>query len=233
VGADAKASGSVGEMKAIIISDLHLGARFSLSLHFENFLKALPEGWDLILNGDVVDKHGKSLTLSDQRILELIRQESFYRKVVWVRGNHDSHFLLEEPGKIYFKGIHRLGNQLLIAHGDVFDRLWGRNRVAVDTVRFMGNIWLGLGGQDVNLAQIVKRFKIFYKYYCKHLMQKAVRYARQNGSAAVTCGHTHNAEDRVFDGIRYINTGCWTEWPPYYLLINGQEMTLNIAGGGE
>ncbi|MGD8371247.1 MAG: metallophosphoesterase [Syntrophobacterales bacterium] len=220
-------------MKAIIISDLHLGARFSLSRHFENFLKALPEEWDLILNGDVVDKHGKSLTPSDQRILALIKKESFHRKVVWVRGNHDSHFLLEEPGKIDFKGMYRLGNQLLIAHGDVFDRLWGRNRVAVDTVRFMGNIWLGLGGQDVNLAQMVKRFKMFYKYYCKYLMQKAVRYARQHGFAAVTCGHTHNAEDRVFDGIRYINTGCWTEWPAYYLRVNGQEMTLNIAAGGE
>ena len=55
-------------MKAIIISDLHLGARFSLSRHFENFLKALPEEWDLILNGDVVDKHGKSLTPSTEKI---------------------------------------------------------------------------------------------------------------------------------------------------------------------
>ena len=159
-------SSSKPNVRATIISDLHLGSKFSQSHHFEKFLRNLPEGFDLVLNGDVVDKHGKSLSLSDQQILELIRQESFHRKVVWVRGNHDSHFSLEKPGKIYFKRIHRLGKQLLIAHGDVFDRLWGRNRVAVDTVRFMGNIWLGLGGQEVNLAQIVKRFKIFYKYYC-------------------------------------------------------------------
>ncbi len=57
-------------------------------------------------------------------------------------------------------------------------------------------------------------------------MRNAVQYARRNGFAAVICGHTHYSEDTVIQGIRYINTGCWTEWPPSYLVVNDKEMNL-------
>jgi UDP-2,3-diacylglucosamine pyrophosphatase LpxH len=212
-------------VRATIISDLHLGSKFSQSHHFENFLKTLPEGFDLILNGDVVDKGGYRLTPSDRRILELIVQESFRRKVVWVRGNHDSRFVLEKPGSIFFKQIYTIGKRLLIAHGHGFDKYWGTNRAAVSLVYFMTTRWSRLGGKEIDLARFARKFKIFDKF-CQDLMRNAVQYARQNGFGAVTCGHTHYPEDMVFDGIRYINTGSWTECPPFYLLVDNEEITL-------
>ena len=51
--------------------------------------------------------------------------------------------------------------------------------------------------------------------------------ALENGYEAVICGHTHYPEDRVYNGVRYLNTGAWTESPAFYLQMIGNEMTLN------
>ena len=79
-------------MKAIIVSDLHIGTRYFRAQHFRNFLKILPEGYDLILNGDVTNEIDEAFNQVHHQVLELIRQESFRRKVVWVRGNVDHYF---------------------------------------------------------------------------------------------------------------------------------------------
>jgi UDP-2,3-diacylglucosamine pyrophosphatase LpxH len=50
---------------------------------------------------------------------------------------------------------------------------------------------------------------------------------RKNGFEAITCGHAHHPEDRVFQGVRYINTGAWTDYPVFYLLVNEKEISLN------
>ena len=58
-------------------------------------------------------------------------------------------------------------------------------------------------------------------------MKNAVQCAKQNGYSAVTCGHTHYPEDVLYDGIRYFNTGAWTESPSYFLLITDNQMALH------
>jgi hypothetical protein len=58
-------------------------------------------------------------------------------------------------------------------------------------------------------------------------MRNAVNVARENGYEAVTCGHTHFAEDMVVNGVRYINTGAWTEFPAHYLHISQDNMVLS------
>ena len=51
---------------------------------------------------------------------------------------------------------------------------------------------------------------------------------------AVTCGHTHHPEDTQESGIRYINTGTWTDQTPCpYLWISGDQMGLNLWPGEE
>jgi UDP-2,3-diacylglucosamine pyrophosphatase LpxH len=57
-------------------------------------------------------------------------------------------------------------------------------------------------------------------------MVNAVNCAVENGYEAVTCGHTHYPEDRLINGIRYINTGAWTESPTYYLLVTDDILSL-------
>ncbi|GAH12655.1 unnamed protein product [marine sediment metagenome] len=60
-------------------------------------------------------------------------------------------------------------------------------------------------------------------------MQNAIDYAKQHSFDVVVCGHTHYPEDRIVDGIRYINTGAWTEQPSFYLLVKNEEISLKIA----
>jgi predicted phosphodiesterase len=62
-------------------------------------------------------------------------------------------------------------------------------------------------------------------------MLNAVSYAAANGFETVTCGHTHFAEEHFVHGIKYLNTGAWTELPTYYVRITDNEMTLNKTAG--
>ena len=68
-------------MKAIIVSDLHIGTRYFRAQHFDNFLKSLPKGYDLAFNGDVPIEIDESFDLVHQQTVELIRQESFRREI--------------------------------------------------------------------------------------------------------------------------------------------------------
>jgi UDP-2,3-diacylglucosamine pyrophosphatase LpxH len=54
-----------------------------------------------------------------------------------------------------------------------------------------------------------------------------VQHARKRGVAGVICGHTHFSEDTQCSDIHYVNTGCWTEAPCSYVLINGASLTLH------
>ena len=58
-------------------------------------------------------------------------------------------------------------------------------------------------------------------------MLNAVNYAAANGFEAVTCGHTHFAEEHFVNGVKYLNTGAWTEQPTYYVRVTDNKMTLN------
>jgi UDP-2,3-diacylglucosamine pyrophosphatase LpxH len=76
------------------------------------------------------------------------------------------------------------------------------------------------------VAEYAKKWKRFYRYLRKNVMLNAVNYARENGFKAVTCGHTHYAEEQFINGIRYLNTGAWTELPVYYVRIADNDIKL-------
>jgi hypothetical protein len=77
------------------------------------------------------------------------------------------------------------------------------------------------------VAEYAKKWKSFYRVLRKNVTLNAVNCAVQNGFEAVTCGHTHYPEDMVVDGIRYVNTGAWTELPAHYLYITADDIALN------
>jgi len=216
-------------MKAVIVSDLHIGTRYFRARHFQDFLKSLPNGCDLVLNGDVANEIAGSLDQKDQQVLELLRQESFRRKVIWIHGNVDRHFEFSQSGKISFKSNHTIGDRLLVTHGDTFDKI--RPKIGfffklLDRVRRM---WERLGGKQLSGPQFARKLEMLYKPYRKTIMHNAVDYAKEHGFDVVVCGHTHYPEDRIVDGIRYINTGGWTEQQSFYLLVNDEEISLKIA----
>jgi UDP-2,3-diacylglucosamine pyrophosphatase LpxH len=214
-------------MNAIIISDLHIGSRYFQFGVFERFLEELPADHELIMNGDIIDSPYAKMETSDQRILDMIEEISGQRKVVWVRGNHDNGYVPESFGKTIFKSSHRVDNRLLITHGDGFDDIMPRSRLFIRAFRLMHNLRVKMGARPVHVAEYAKKWKSFYRVLRKNIALNAVKCAAENGFEAVTCGHTHYPEDLVLDGIRYINTGAWTEIPAHYLHITAENMVLN------
>ncbi len=214
-------------MNAIIISDLHIGSRYFQFGVFERFLEKFPADHELVMNGDIIDSPYVKMEKSDQRVLDMIESISNRQKVVWIRGNHDNGYVPESFGKTIFKSSHRIGNRLLITHGDDFDEIMPRSRLFIKTFKWMHHLRVKMGARPVHVAEYAKKWKAFYRVLRKNVALNAAKCAAENGFEAVTCGHTHYPEDIAIDGIRYINTGAWTEFPPHYLQITAENMVLN------
>ena len=213
-------------MSVIVISDLHLESVHSHSHLIDRFLNAIPDGYDLILNGDIIDSSYPNIPTKNLRTLDLIRRESYQRKVVWIRGNHDDCSLMRDQGEIFFGRSHPIDKRLLITHGNELDKA---KPVIQLLIRLFKPVQLKLvrsGSRPVNLARLAKKLEPFYRLYRWKLMVDAVRLAKKNGFEAITCGHTHYPEDRIIQDVRYINTGAWTEYPAFYLLLTDKEISL-------
>jgi UDP-2,3-diacylglucosamine pyrophosphatase LpxH len=214
-------------MNAIIISDLHIGSKFFLYQDFECFLNKISEDAEFILNGDIIENPYAKLRPADQQILNRFEQMSYRQKVVWVRGNHDNGYIPQDLGQIQIKQYHSIQKRVFIAHGDFFDKVMPQSRAFIKAFRMMHDLRVKLGARPVHVAEYAKRWKRFYGYLRKNVMLNAVNYAAENGFDAVACGHTHYAEEQFINGIRYFNTGAWTEMPTYYVRVTDNEMTLN------
>lgn len=213
-------------MNAIIISDLHIGSRFFLYQDFELFLNNIPQDAEFILNGDVIENPYENLEPADQQILDWFAEMSRRQKVVWVRGNHDNGYIPQNLGNIEVKQYHSIQKRLFITHGDFFDNVMPQSRVFIKAFKMMHDIRVKLGARPVHVAEYAKRWERFYSYLRRNVMLNAVHYAGEKGFKAVTCGHTHYAEEQFVNGIQYINTGAWTERPAYYLELTSSEIKL-------
>lgn len=213
--------------KAIIISDLHLGSQHCLADELLRFLGTLDSDTPLILNGDVIDRWHTALPPAHQEALDTLVRESHGRRVVWIRGNHDDNFTLENSGCIEFCRSFRMGS-LIAAHGDYFDTRHPSYALFVRVFRWLHDTRIRLGAESVHVALYAKRFPALYRILLDTVRTNAVKFARENGCPAVTCGHTHYAEDAEIEGIRYINTGSWTETPIHFLVIEDDNLQLKV-----
>jgi UDP-2,3-diacylglucosamine pyrophosphatase LpxH len=213
-------------MNAIIVSDLHLGCRYFACNEFTRFFESIPQDFDIILNGDVLDNSRMHLPPSHQATLEMIALKSYDQRVIWIRGNHDNGCRPMGLGKIEFKTSHMLENRVLITHGDIFDQIMPKSLFFMKAFKLIHHMRVKLGANPVHVAAYAKRWAFLYQILLRNVMINAVRSASQNGLQAVACGHTHYPEDRVIDGVRYINTGSWTELPAYFIKITSQGIDL-------
>jgi UDP-2,3-diacylglucosamine pyrophosphatase LpxH len=92
----------------------------------------------------------------------------------------------------------------------------------------------------LNLARWIRRLSKSFQRNAPLVRERAISEGKRRGFDAVTCGHTHQSEISEKNGIRYFNTGTWTEKTPcpflwikegsigirYWPMDNQQELTF-------
>ncbi|GAC1346592.1 MAG: hypothetical protein NVSMB14_09570 [Isosphaeraceae bacterium] len=221
-------------LDCLVISDLHLGSDVCQARLLEEFLEwAVVNSRVLVINGDIFDDlNFKRLTKRHFACLKTIRRNSDRDdfRLVWVRGNHDgpadivSHVVGVEIHDEYVFDNGKL--QLLILHGDQFDHFITEYRGMTDIA--CGIFYYIQKWFPHRAARAIRRISKRWQRNSETVERRATEYARSKGFRNVTCGHTHLARDSQNDGVRYINTGTWTEHPPCpFLAVRGEEMSLS------
>ena len=170
-------------MKAIIVSDLHIGSRYCLRENIIQFFQNIPHDYEFILNGDIVDAPYAKMTSADQQLVNHLAEMSYRQKVVWIRGNHDNGYVPEDVGKIRIKAHYALQKRVFIAHGDFFDEVMPQSQMFIKVFKILHDFRIKLGARPVHVAQYAKKWKRFYAFLRKNVMLNAVHYAAENGPA--------------------------------------------------
>lgn len=221
--------------KTVVLSDIHVGTRFSKISQVSDFLASL-DCDRLIFNGDTIDgwqlkKNNYQYWGAEQArffrvILKMMEKQG--TQVTFLRGNHDDFLdriipmnmgtlnilkdtVIESGGKKYF-----------VTHGDVFDSITSEMKWLAKLGDIVYNILL-----KINI--LYNRWQSFRgkPYYSfsqaiKDKVKKAVSnasdfedmltdMARTKGYDGIICGHIHRPEDRMINGIHYLNSGDWVE----------------------
>jgi UDP-2,3-diacylglucosamine pyrophosphatase LpxH len=208
------------QFDAIVISDLHLGARNCRSRDLIDFLRAVHTR-HLIINGDVFQcPRLRGLSAADLAVLETLRGYGRRVRVSWLAGNHD-------PSREWFAGL--LGIDLetellleagcdtyLVCHGHVWDKA-----LELPPLVLAAADAIYAAAQRIDPThELARRLKRSSKRFCRAveaLRRQAVAAARRRGVAGVILGHTHVACDQRIDRIHYLNSGCWTEKPAAFV----------------
>ena len=212
------------EFKSIVISDVHLGSKWSRAKEATRFLK---ENFckTLILCGDIIDgwelMRGKKAKWKRRHtnFMKTLLDISDRTDIVYIRGNHDD--FLDRVIPIKFSGMSIVrdwiyesgGRRYFVLHGDVLDPVTTR-------MRWMSR--LGSVGYSILLAlnKLWPRYS-FAKAIKKRVKARVSRVsnferniadlARAHECDGVICGHIHQPEIRDIDGILYLNSGDWVE----------------------
>jgi UDP-2,3-diacylglucosamine pyrophosphatase LpxH len=222
-----KATLGANGIRAVVVSDLHIGLPFFRKRAFVRLVESLDEEIVIVLNGDIVDNPHQSLEPEDEAVLDFLRRESFRRRIIWIYGNHDEDFRMADPGQIEFLRHLQLGSRLMIVHGDDFDSVMPNNLWFIRLFKFCHQIRLRLGAAPVHVAELAKRWTpLLYRVLTEQVKRNAIACAMQGGFEAIACGHTHCAEDVVRNGVHYLNSGSWTEERLHYVSVDSNEIRL-------
>jgi UDP-2,3-diacylglucosamine pyrophosphatase LpxH len=230
--ADAQ-EGERQRLRAVFISDLHLGTPGCQASALLDFLKAHPCDY-LYLVGDIID--GWQLRRRwfwpqshNDVVQKLLRRARKGCRVVYVPGNHDEFargFIGHQFGgiEVVEEAVHTTadGRRLWVIHGDYFDGV-------VQCARWLAYLGDNLYEFTLKLNRHLNtlRARLGLPYwslsaYLKHKVKTALNYvtdfenavaqeARRRGHQGVVCGHIHRAEMRDIQGTLYCNDGDWVE----------------------
>jgi UDP-2,3-diacylglucosamine pyrophosphatase LpxH len=219
--------------RAIFISDIHLGTRRAQTEALLDFLR-VTESDHLYLVGDLIDNWSLQKVwhwdqLHNDVIQKLLRKARKGTKLFYIPGNHDENFRdfvnLRFGRVVVLEDVIHIdarGNRYLVLHGDKFD---GVVRFAPWLARLGDTAYEVSMSLNVAVNRVRRLFRLPYwslSAFLKNRVKKAVEYvsryeeavvreARSRGCYGVICGHIHTPDDRMIDGIHYLNDGDWVE----------------------
>lgn len=223
----------VRRFRSIFVSDIHLGTRRSQTEALLHFLRQTESDYFYVV-GDFIDSWSLQKTWfwnqsHNDVIQKILRKARKGTRVIYVPGNHDENFrefsklrlgkvaVLEEAIHVTAKG-----ERYLVLHGDKFDSV-------VCLAPWLAKLGDSAYEFSMSLNVAVGRVRRFFKLpywslsaFLKYKVKKAVEFvsrfedavvrdARSRNCVGVICGHIHTPDDRMIDGIHYLNDGDWVE----------------------
>jgi UDP-2,3-diacylglucosamine pyrophosphatase LpxH len=238
---------------SVVISDVHLAAKRSNARQLLRVLHRLRKKHGflrLIVAGDLVDRPGDFLTRKGKldeariarwprvhrRLLKYLRKLHKRRvEVVWVEGNHDEGVHRVKHGRIPYQStlayeFSLAGRRFGIIHGHQFDRtILKRKWLAVwANEAFRAVQWLA--GDRQARAKVIEQMAMMKRRDRLELLMPflAAKWGTKHGRTDVICGHSHRTDlNREVNGIRYHNSGCWTDEGGTLLTI-GHDGTVEL-----
>jgi UDP-2,3-diacylglucosamine pyrophosphatase LpxH len=225
----------VRRVRAIFLSDIHLGTPACQAERLLEFLKAHESDY-LFLVGDIIDfwairRRGVHWCEAQNTVVQKILKRARHGvEVIFVPGNHDE--AAREHAGVSFGNIRverdyvhdaADGRRYLLTHGDAFDQVTRYHRslaVLGDTaydllVRL--NLWLSWLRRRLripgywSLSGYAKRKVKSAVSFVFDFEDSLLHHARERGVQGVICGHIHCAAIREQDGIAYLNCGDWVD----------------------
>ncbi len=219
--------------KTIVISDVHLGSKWSKTKEANEFLRN-NSCEKLILCGDIIDgwaimrgnkvKWRKRHTNFIKTLLDL----SHTTQIIYIRGNHDDfldrvvpmNFLNMEIVKDH---IHEsFDKRYFVLHGDLFDSV-SSNMKWLAKLGDMGYSALLMFNRYYNqrrirrglpyrsIAKIIKAKVKTSLSYIDKFESSIIALAKNKECDGVICGHIHHPEIKYIKGVTYLNSGDWVE----------------------
>ncbi|MBS0265949.1 MAG: UDP-2,3-diacylglucosamine diphosphatase [Planctomycetes bacterium] len=224
-------------VRTIIVSDIHLGCRFSQAEHFLTFLKSVrPE--QIYVLGDFLDGwklksrwHWTPVyTEIIDRLFELAEGGT---ELYYTPGNHDEFLRIPEiqrmlekcqlPFRVQEEFVYETqgGQRFVMLHGDRFD-IVEQNFQWVSVLMtylyaplLLLNSWLSRktrrnGSRYAMCAFLKNQAKSAVRFF-SHFEDKLRRYSELHHCDGIICGHIHTPGVKKSAGRTLINTGDWVE----------------------
>ena len=219
--------------KTIVLSDIHLGSKWSKTKEVTRFLKQ--HSCDtLILCGDIIDgwslMRGKNNKWRRRHtnFIKVLLDISHDTKIIYVRGNHDD--FLDRVIPLTFSNISVVKDYIYtsgdkryyVLHGDVFDKVTSSMSWLAKVGDVGYSFLLGVNKiynrrrlkKNLPYYSIAREIKLKVKAsvsYISDFEKHIVDIAGKKGCQGVICGHIHNPEKKMTGDILYLNSGDWVE----------------------
>ena len=181
----------------LVISDIHLGSEVARP----KAVKELLQKYDfkrLILLGDIFDDLNHDEGLSE--IMSHLIGIKVYKEYFWISN----------------------GKKYIAIHGHQFDRFLNENIIISNVSSFIYNKIQKYDKESQRVSRFIKRRSKGWLRLSNKVADSALDYARFKEADIIFCGHTHQTLYKKSIGIEYYNSGCWTDVPSSYVVIDNE-----------